>query len=66
MCSFIDHNGEDKAEVPAIADRAGYLLPFDFDAVPDAIQEPDAAVRWLIGTTLPARGSIYTGCFLYL
>jgi hypothetical protein len=41
-----------------LADRAGYLLPFDFDSIPcpaeiDAVQEPDAAVRWLIETTLP-------------
>jgi hypothetical protein len=62
--SFVDQNGE-----PAtLADRAGYLLPFDFDSIPcpahiDAIQEPDAAVRWLIETTLPAEfhkaGAVY-------
>jgi len=66
--SFVDQNGEHKDEVATLADRAGYLLPFDFDSIPcpahiDAIQEPDAAVRWLIETTLPAEfhkaGAVY-------
>ena len=58
--SFVDQNGEHKDEAATLADRAGYLLPFDFDSIPcpahiDAVQEPDAAVRWLIETTLPAE-----------
>jgi len=66
--SFVDHNGEEKRTPPSLADRAGYLLPFDFDSIPcpadiDAVQEPDAAVRWLIETTLPAEfhsaGAVY-------
>lgn len=64
-----DQNGEHKNEAATLADRAGYLLPFDFDSIPscpahiNAVQEPDAAVRWLIETTLPAEfhkaGAVY-------
>ncbi|XOF34523.1 MAG: hypothetical protein ACL93V_04315 [Candidatus Electrothrix sp. YB6] len=58
--SFVDHNGEEKRTPPSLADRAGYLLPFDFDSIScpadlDAIQQPDTAIRWLIETALPVE-----------